>query len=389
MKKYFLGAAALLALTACSNDETVDLNQDGNVISFAVTANNPSRVSTDPGQGVYCNNNNPSQFTVFATVGGKSYINGDLIKLVGDEYVNQEGTRYWPEGTVTFIAAQNATVNWTTPTAPTVDNFTVPAAVSQQKDFVYARETQTKSGADGQVKLNFRHALSQIVFQAQNTNAQLDIVVDEVKIVNVAGTGTFTFPTEDTDYNIIDHNQTSEPASIAGQGTWALGEKTASFAVTIPAANRAVHGDNNIVKLTSANESGKEYSNDAMLLLPHSGVAATTAWNTTGAATAEGQTGSYFLVKCSIRNVNAGTGEAGEDDVYLWGSSVETRYVAIPASFAWEQGKKYVYTFVFGNGNGGYDPGTNDPVLVPITIKVTVDDFVKGEDTPPVNMQTN
>ena len=65
-------------------------------------------------------------------------------------------------------------------------------------------------------------------------------------------------------------------------------------------------------------------------------------------------------------------------------------YVAIPTSdIKWEQGKKYVYTFIFGEG-GGYippvdpeepdtdpeDPGK--PVLVPITFQVTVDDFIDG-----------
>ena len=47
----------------------------------------------------------------------------------------------------------------------------------------------------------------------------------------------------------------------------------------------------------------------------------------------------------------------------------------------WEQGKKYIYTFIFGEG-GGYipdpDPDPNpDPVLIPVTFEVTVDDFVE------------
>ena len=390
MKKYFIGAAALLAFTACSNDETVDLNQDGNVISFAVTANNPSRVSTGEGQGVYCNNNKPSQFTVYATVDGASYIAGDIIKLDGGKYENQGGTRYWPSADVTFYALQNATMDWTTPATPKVTSFTVASDVSQQKDFVYARKTQNKS-TNSQVNLNFRHALSQIVFEAINKNGHLDVVIDEVKIVNVAGTGTFTFPSANTDANVEDHNQTGS-ASPATQGTWALGAKDQTFAVAVPADKQAVHGDNTTVKLTSENIASKEYSANAMLLLPHSG-AATTAWvpsTTHPKPTSSGQTGSYFLVKCSIRNVNAGTGTASAGDVYLWGDGTGTKYVAIPYAFAWEQGKKYTYTFTFDKGNGGYDPGTDTPtpVLVPITIDITVDDFVKGADTD-IPMQTN
>ncbi len=387
MKKYFIGAAALLAFTACSNDETVDLNQDGNVISFAVTANNPSRVSTEDGQGVYCNNNKPKEFRVYAVYNSKSYINGDLIKLNGSKYENQGGTRYWPStGDVTFYALQNADMDWTNPATPQVKDFTVNPAVGSQVDFVYARKTQSKS-ANAPVTLNFRHALSQIVFEAINKNGHLDVVIDEVKIVNVAGTGTFTFPALDTDDNVVDHDQSSTTA-IANQGTWALQAANQSFAVAVPAGKQAVHGDNNTVKLTSENIATKEYSANAMLLLPHSG-AATTAWNPSEGKATE-STKSYFLVKCSIRNVNDGTGIAKAGDVYLWGNETSTAYVAIPYSFAWEQGKKYTYTFTFDKGNGGYDPGTDTPtpVLVPITIDITVDDFVKGADTE-IPMQTN
>ncbi len=50
----------------------------------------------------------------------------------------------------------------------------------------------------------------------------------------------------------------------------------------------------------------------------------------------------------------------------------------------WEPGKKYVYTFVFGSGDGGYDGGdgtdpdpdtTPDPVLTKISYTCTIDDF--------------
>ena len=48
------------------------------------------------------------------------------------------------------------------------------------------------------------------------------------------------------------------------------------------------------------------------------------------------------------------------------------------------QGKKYIYTLIFGEG-GGYkpepdpdDPDKPEPVLVPITFNVTVDAFQDG-----------
>ena len=90
------------------------------------------------------------------------------------------------------------------------------------------------------------------------------------------------------------------------------------------------------------------------------------------------------MVNCLIYNVEDGSGVKGEDDVLLWGEQGEDgtctpKPLAIPADFAWEQGKKYIYTIVFGNGNGGYDPEdpdpNPDPVLVPISFEVEVDDF--------------
>jgi hypothetical protein len=46
----------------------------------------------------------------------------------------------------------------------------------------------------------------------------------------------------------------------------------------------------------------------------------------------------------------------------------------------WKQGKRYVYTLIFGEG-GGFnpdpDPENPEPVLVPITFDVTVDNFAE------------
>ena len=141
---------------------------------------------------------------------------------------------------------------------------------------------------------------------------------------------------------------------------------------------------------TTKNVADKEYNSNAMLLLPQE----TTAWDPeTYPLPGTGNTGSYLLVDCAIFNV-AGTDYAEGDDVCLWGepqgSGWTTKELAIPVAFDWQQGKKYVYTLVFGEGNGGYDPDPEpdpdpedpDPVLVPITFEITVDDFelVDGGD---------
>lgn len=375
-RHFLLGATGLLAMASCSNDELVGYNHDGDEISFNVVTNAGTRAAD-----VYCNNNMPGAFEVWALTDGKTYISGDAIEYEGSKWVNKSGTRYWPEGAVTFFAHKNAgdAFDWNNG-APVINNFTVANDVAQQNDLIYAVKTTAKPNAAGQVTLNFRHALSQIVFAAKNTNKNLYVEVSGVSVCKVGETNTFTYGTGDTDDNIINHDGTVGDITYGNNwGKWnALSGGTATFTVDFDAV--AVAGDNTAVSLTSDNDADKEFNANAMLLLPQN----TTAWAVEG-DNVEGkpvdQQGTYFLVKCSIWNV-AGDTFNKDTDICLWGKD-GAKEIAIPVAFNWEQGKKYLYTFVFGEGNGGYDPEEPDPddpdpdpVLVPITFAVTVDDFV-------------
>lgn len=383
-----------MAMASCSQDETIGINHDGDEITFNVVTNNATRAAD-----VFCNQNLPEGFYVSAISDGKTYIDKDHVTGSNGNWTNQSGTRYWPETTVDFYAYVNAgtsykwSVNEGKATAK-FENFAVNGTVADQVDLLYAVKTGQKK-ADGTVNLNFRHALSQIVFQAKNTNENLYVEIAGVSVANVGGTNTFTFPSANTETN-FDHPETGpgddgvyeddEFGSISYDASWGnwnaltFGSETYSVDFT----KTAVPGTNTLVALTTANETGKEYNSNAMLLLPQN----TTAWDPEANPLpgAVGNTGSYLLVDCAIFNV------AGDDyadgDVCLWGEQKEgawkTKELAIPVAFDWQQGKKYVYTLVFGEGNGGYDPDPEpdpdpedpDPVLVPITFEITVDEFV-------------
>lgn len=363
MKKILFSAAMALVLVSCAHDEVIEINRDSDEIRFGVVTSAATRAAD-----VYCNTNLPGAFTVYANHDGKTYIDGDLIQKVGNAWVNQTGVRYWPQkGDVTFYAHVNGTgFTWVSGNVPTIKDYTVPTAVAEQKDLLYAVKSQGRS--DNPVTLNFRHALSQIVFQARNTNANLYVEIKGVTICKLGNKNTFTYPTADTDDNIENHEGTTGKIEYnESWGTWRpLSGGTENYGVAFDAVE--VPGDGKDYSLTSENDSDNdEFSSNAMLLLPQT----TTAWDTTTKPSADTQTGSYFLVDCKICNV-AGDAYASTD-IVLWDGPV-----AIPASFTWEQGKKYIYTFVFGDGNGGYDPNPDDPtpVLLPITFNVTVDDFV-------------
>lgn len=365
----------MLALASCSNDELTSVNRDGDEIAFSVVTNSATRAAD-----VYCNNNKPSGFNVWATFNGQTYINGDNVQYQGGKWVNTSGTRYWPDGEVSFFAHVNAgdAFNWNGG-QPRIENFTVGTDVATQQDLLYAVKTASK-GTDGKAELNFRHALSQIVFQAKNTNPNLYVEISGVSVCKVKNQGTFTYPTDDTSDKVGEHNDgASIDYSTQKWGSWST-YGTQQYDVTFNAVQLNGSKTATSVSLTNTNETAKAYDK-VMLLLPQS----STKWDVgTNATTGkpEDQTGTYFLVKCQIYNV-AGTTVNKNTDVCLWGNG-GAEDVAIPVALNWEQGKKYIYTFVFGDGNGGYDPDPDPddpdpkptPVLVPITFEVTVDDFV-------------
>lgn len=367
MKKIIFGAMAAVALLACSKDQVIEQNRANDEITFSIVAENQTKAAA-----VYCNNNQPGSFNVYANHGGKAYIDGDVIEKQETSWVNTSGVRYWPEsGNVTFFAHVNADGKFVgNTTAPTIEDFEVPTNVAAQKDLLYAVKSQAKG--NNPVTLNFRHALSQVVFQAKNTNANLYAEISGVTICNLGNVNTLTFPADNTDDTIVNHDGEGETTTTGAWGTWAdLTTGTTDYSVTFDAV--AVPGNSEVKSLTNTNDTGKEYSSKAMLLLPQN----RSAWVPATTPTAADATGTYFLVNCKICNV-AGADYNETNDVVLHNGPV-----AIPVEIAWEQGKKYVYTFVFGNGNGGYepdpdpsDPTTPSPVLVPITFNITVDDFV-------------
>lgn len=407
MKKVVIGAMAVLALTACSNEEVIQTNEQNQEISFsAVTGKSLSRAADG-----YCNNVTPATFKVAAayTTDGSTYaqyfINDGYKKSNASDdacktYLADGSVRYWPElGTaddnqkLKFFAYHNAEPTWTETTGANAytamkANFTVAALVKDQVDFIYAVEEAQKKPDAGQLKINFRHALSQIEFRAKNANNKIHVIVDGVKVVNVKNTGTFTMKavtsgdgTSGTG-NYEDHTKgenlgTADTDPRVGRGEWSAQSGTASYEVTTASE---VALDGTAQNLTA--ETGTEYTTRSMYLLPQT----LDPWDGTGAAAAPSQTKSYFMIKAKIWNIADAVGGWTAEDVLLWGEGTgtpTTKYIAVPApSVNWEDGKRYVYTFVFTtDGNAGSDPGTGDPVLTPIKLEITVDDFVDVENT--------
>lgn len=390
MKKTLLIAAmASAALVSCSKDQVVEVQQDE--IKFSVVADNATKAAH-----VYSTTYHMDAFTVAADYNSKVYITGDEMSVTSVSNVtNTDPTvkRYWPAVSetkpVTFYAVADG--DFVTSPARVADavptvSYTVEETVASQKDLLYAATKVTEKGS-GSVTLNFRHALSLIEFKAKCTNKNLKVVVTGVKVGNVENTGVFTFPKDNQNKMIAtDGNITENPDDVGkdnptGVGTWNnTVASTNYYTVEFDAVN-VIRQDPEVVQpLTYRNYSAGTYDNatpannsaKSMILLPQ------TLNNPWDPSTGNLTSGSYLGVQCCIYNVENGVetllyGTDNGDETFT-GKWAYMPLGAVSSSPVWEPGKKYVYTFDFGTGNGGYDD-TGNPVLTPIAYTLTIDDF--------------
>lgn len=195
MKKFFImGMAAMgLALTACNNDETVEVAK-GNAIGFNTFVNNSTR-ATD------ANNDNFTSFKVWGLMNkgeqtGTPFVGVDVTKAEG---AWSYGTPvYWEKGySYSFVAlAPNDAYTFTAPTvintwgSLTFDNKT------GETDLLYA--TQKQGTVEGNtcppaVNMTFNHMLSRVRFQFKNgMDDGSKLTVTDVKITDAYTNGTAT-----------------------------------------------------------------------------------------------------------------------------------------------------------------------------------------------------
>lgn len=366
-----------MVLTACSQDEEVCVQQDG--IAYSVAVPSQTRAADS-----YCNNSLPNSFKVWAlTNEGELYINGDEIERTGSTWADKSGTHYWPEGkTLDFYAQVNGDNEFNlNDGAPSFNDFTVKDNVGDQVDLIYAvKKAQSKSG-DGKVQLNFRHALSQVCFKAKNNTKAMQVTIKGVSVGHLTNTGSFTFPTTDTDENYVHHSDDADNKTLNG-GTWAYpanAQYNKQYDVT-PLTGDVTLSPGDAQNLTCPGDGHANTFAEVLTLLPQT----VEAWDP--AQKGADWNGAYFLVDLALSNIATDNGVDVVTDLY-------TGKAAIPVSVAWEQGYRYIYTFVFDEGgNGGYTPDPSDPqpVLTSIKYDVTVDDFIPvGPDNGNTNMDAD
>ena len=342
---------AALAMTSCSNDEALEIN-NGHAIGFRTAiATRATETTTANLEGFFV--------TAFYESAQPYFSDLEFKKGTGDLFESE--IKYFYPGDarpLTFYAyAPSKTDLGGTMTiskdSQTLEGFTPNEDISKQVDFIAGatRGDALNDGANGAF-LAFSHCLSQIEVKAKSGNTSYDFEVKGVRIGCVGSKGDFTFPSFSTT-DAVDPNS----------GSWTLTEgESASYGKTLDAA----------VKLTD--DAVSLMAGDNTMLIPQQ----LTAWNTEEKE--NDSKGAYIAVLVKITTKSGAQvypfpSDAANTEGYAW--------AAIPVSTLWEAGKKYVYTLNFTTGAGYVDP-TEDympgvPILVgEIKFNVTVEDWTEG-----------
>lgn len=358
MKKstVMLGAIFGTLLMGCSDEEIANVETSSrNAIGFNVLSNAAETRATPTTP----DNLKNTDFDVFAFTGDGTAFMGkvdtefghDGVNIVYNngkwDYKNASDLRYWPTGALDFYAFNPGTVS-----EDMMMNYMWEASGTVQKisytcideygantghanyDVMYAMaKGQTKDMNNGIVKFNFKHILSQVVFKAKTQYDNMQVDINMIKIHNVKMGGFFTLPA-----TADGTGSWSDPADLPSEVS-GLGKFTVVKDVNITVKSNTIATD---ISTTTP-----------MLNIPQE----LTAWKVSETATkskleADNAKQCYLEIACKIRQSGA----------YLLGSASEYKTIYVPFGDTWEQGKRHIYTLIFG---GGYDD-QGEAVLNPI-----------------------
>ena len=252
---------------------------------------------------------------------GGNYMKDVPYSKVNGNWCADDGKFFWPvEGDLHFYGyapkVPGASGSLTLDSEKqALEGFCPASTAAKQKDFIYAYGKGSLNGnSSSGLSMDFKHALSEITVAAKNDSPDYTVGVTGVRIGNVKGKGTFTFPAV---------------GSTNNEGSWSLSNETSdnvSYETTW--TNAALLG---------SGASMMDASNEAFMLLPQKLEKADKATDK-----------AYVALKV---NINATSGQNLYKD---WA------YIGIDTD--WKMGKRYDYTLDFTNGAGQQNNG--DPVLV-------------------------
>ena len=343
-KKLFFLAIAALGLAACSNDDVVEINQsldDTNSISFRPLTNGLTR-ATEKTAFVASD-----VINVWATKGGSAYFNNVTFTFAAEGYsgFSSNPPYYWP---TTVDASTNKMVFYSTyegtqTSAGNISSFSPAAAAASQKDLLCSKLECESKPAAGEAVLAFKHALSEIIVQAKNSNENLKITVSKVKVGYIAKTGALNFTTGSPVWT--NTNPTNTATDIYSQVLTSDLELTADAAALTGTSAWMILPQN--LALSQAAEGAMVY---------------TKAYKTATQGTAS----SDANLNCAYIALELLFQDATTD-----ATVVAKQWCYWPITTTWAAGHKY--TYLIDAAQGGYQP-TN----VDVTEATTLDEVLGG-----------
>ena len=354
-KAFYMMAAAAIALSSCSSEETTDVAKS-TAISFRPTVGFNSR-------GAELNNTNftemwVSGFDMGAATGvGNGFEDVKFNKQgAGNEFL-PDIPLFWQAGSeLRFFAINPAKANWHGTLTFTKDDakltdVTIPNNIEEQKDLVIGSVTaQANNHMDGKgVDLTLNHILSQINFKAVNTNKRLTYHIAAIRIVNAKNSDTYSY-NAGTKVGTWTGNTT-------GKVTYELNFKDNPIVLDgtkkTDGATEADNYDRTTAFLT--------HEGHGAMLVPQS----LTPWNgaeVNDAAQFDG--GSYIALLVNVRFTN-GTyvypKKANGEEDYGWIAIPLPKNNAGGDKAEWKMGNKYIYTLNLSEGCGKVAPENPNP----------------------------
>lgn len=372
MKKVIFGTAlvSMALLSACSSDnELANVETTANnAIGFHVVGNQaetramiikPGNITDTDFRVFAFTRNSEDGSDVNAFMGEKTDDKGQTgvkIDFINKDwnYVNASDLHYWPTSTaLNFYAVSPVSVSddmfanfhWSIgKDSKTISYSGIDEYNNSQNevnyDVMYAvTENQTQSTNNGKVKFEFKHIMSQVVFQAKTQYEDMQVDIKDIKIHNYKFSGIFTFPT-----NGKDPEQSNWAPQLSNKPEATVGKAQPTISVTSNSTTTDI-------------SLGKP-----MLFIPQN----LTAWDTKNSIDqANTDTKSFLEIECSIK-------QNGE---YLHGSATSFAKLYVPFGTSWAPGKRYVYTLIFG---GGYDKDGHQ-ILKPINFEAVTSDWVETD----------
>lgn len=395
MKKIAIILLSIIALVACSVDESVEHYPLEDIV-FQPSTRNVVRSIYD--------NNSFQQFYVWGIYnndGVSHYVmDGLAVNKQSDGSWSYDGNKYWPEkGTVDFYGIYPSSSVAETIMDPRTDtpvaevNYTVSDArqeihfkalrakesmnyAAALPDLVYA-VSKEQSKLSSPVSMMFRHAVSVVRFEIKNESSWWTIRFrpdSAVVICNVNSEGTYTLPNVNTS------------ADAATKGSWEFTDKKLQNFTVFTGSDVYVEGMKPENEYGYIRPAGSEKNvnspfmkkGESAVMLP----CTATAWDPeSGPATAATQNGAYFKIYCRVE-VNTPSMQEATSPYVLWGDldaePTDEGYYApiyVPVAIDWKEGMNYKYTLAFGRGLG-YDENGN-PSVVPLTFSTKAESFTE------------